>query len=228
MRREVLDVVRLGAILGACLLLFSTMATASPRQIAGTARVIDGDTLSVAGAMVRLEGIDAPELTQRCAVEGGSWRAGDAARAYLAQLVSSKPVTCTGMGEDKYGRLIARCHANGRDLGAQLVREGLAWAFVRYSKTFVGQEAVARRARVGIWRAQCAPAWSYRRSRWSAEAAAAPDGCAIKGNVSQHGRIYHMPWDRWYGRTRIDPTRGERWFCDEREAREAGWRRAAS
>ena len=62
----------------------------------------------------------------------------------------------------------------GDAAAAQLVREGLAWAFVRYSKTFVGQEAVARPARVGIWRAKCAPAWSYRRARWSSEAAAAP------------------------------------------------------
>jgi len=228
MKLEVRDASRLGAILGICLSLFANMATASPRHIAGTARVIDGDTLSVAGTMVRLEGIDAPELAQLCPLEGGSWRAGDAARAYLAHLVSRKTVTCTGMGEDKYGRLIARCRANGRDLAAQLVREGLAWAFVRYSKTFVDQEAVARRARIGIWRAQCAPAWSYRRARWTSEAVAAPAGCAIKGNVSRHGRIYHMPWDRWYGCTRIDPTLGERWFCDEREAREAGWRRAAS
>jgi hypothetical protein len=138
MKREILDAVRLGAILGACLLLLSTMATASPRQIVGTARVKDGDTLSVAGAMVRLEGIDAPELTQLCAVEGGSWRAGDAARAYLAQLVSSKPVTCTGMGEDEYGRLIAlpckrarsgrTARARRPSLGVRSIFEDVRWS----------------------------------------------------------------------------------------------------
>ena len=228
MNVEVLSACRLGAILGICLLLLSNTATASSRHIAGTARVIDGDTLSIAGGLVRLQGIDAPELAQLCPLEGGSWRAGDAARARLARLVSNKAVTCTGMGEDKYARLIASCRANGRDLGPQLIREGLAWAFVRYTTTFVDQEAAARRARIGIWHARCEPAWSFRRTRWSSGATAAPAGYAIKGNVSRQGRIYHMPWDRWYRRTRIDPARGERWFCGEREAREAGWRRAAS
>ena len=53
-------------------------------------------------------------------------------------------------------------------------------------------------------------------------------GCNIKGNVSYNGgqRIYHMPVDRYYAPTRISPSRGERWFCSESEARAAGWRRA--
>ena len=38
--------------------------------------------------------------------------------------------------------------------------------------------------------------------------------------------IYHVPGGRWYDRTRISPDRGERWFCTEAEAREAGWRAA--
>ena len=50
-------------------------------------------------------------------------------------------------------------------------------------------------------------------------------GCRIKGNVSYNRgmRIYHMPGDRDYSRTRIDSSRGERWFCTEAEARAAGW-----
>ncbi len=51
--------------------------------------------------------------------------------------------------------------------------------------------------------------------------------CLIKGNISRSGeRIYHVPGGRWYDATRIDPLRGERWFCSEAEARAAGWRRA--
>jgi len=57
--------------------------------------------------------------------------------------------------------------------------------------------------------------------------AAGADGCALKGNISHQGCIYHMPWDAFYDGTRIDPARGERWFCDENEARRAGWRPAA-
>ncbi len=51
--------------------------------------------------------------------------------------------------------------------------------------------------------------------------------CLIKGNISRSGeRIYHVPGGRWYDATRIDPRKGERWFCSEAEARAAGWRRA--
>lgn len=50
--------------------------------------------------------------------------------------------------------------------------------------------------------------------------------CLIKGNISPGGRIYHLPGSDSFEKTRIDETRGERWFCTEAEAREAGWRPA--
>ncbi len=51
--------------------------------------------------------------------------------------------------------------------------------------------------------------------------------CTIKGNISQETgeRIYHLPGDEFYQKTRIRWLRGERWFCSEAEARAAGWRR---
>jgi len=52
--------------------------------------------------------------------------------------------------------------------------------------------------------------------------------CRIKGNVSietgEH--IYHVPGQKYYAQTRIDPRYGERWFCSEAEARAAGWRKS--
>lgn len=51
-------------------------------------------------------------------------------------------------------------------------------------------------------------------------------GCAIKGNISENGRIYHLPGQRYYAMTAINPLAGERWFCSEEEARAAGWRKA--
>lgn len=51
--------------------------------------------------------------------------------------------------------------------------------------------------------------------------------CLIKGNVSHRGeRIYHVPGGEFYGRTMINPLKGERWFCSESDARAAGWRRS--
>lgn len=51
-----------------------------------------------------------------------------------------------------------------------------------------------------------------------------PGDCLIKGNISSSGRIYHLPGSDSYDATRIDESRGERWFCTEAEARAAGWR----
>ena len=52
-----------------------------------------------------------------------------------------------------------------------------------------------------------------------------PGECAIKGNINRDGeRIYHVPGGRGYEATRINPKRGERWFCTADDAREAGWR----
>lgn len=67
-----------------------------------------------------------------------------------------------------------------------------------------------------------------RRARIEAWFAQLPEpGCVIKGNINTSGaRIYHLPGTSAYQTTRIDPARGERWFCDEREARQAGFRPA--
>ena len=51
-----------------------------------------------------------------------------------------------------------------------------------------------------------------------------PKPCRIKGNISDGGHIYHVPGSPHYSRTRVEPEKGERWFCTEEEAIAAGWR----
>ncbi|MDK1376773.1 MULTISPECIES: hypothetical protein [unclassified Sinorhizobium] len=53
-------------------------------------------------------------------------------------------------------------------------------------------------------------------------------GCDIKGNISYRSgeHIYHVPGKEYYSETRVDFLSGERWFCSEDAAREAGWRKA--
>ncbi|WP_372002064.1 thermonuclease family protein [Tistrella mobilis] len=50
-------------------------------------------------------------------------------------------------GRDRYRRALALCQANGEDLGARLVRDGLALAYRRYSGLYLTPEADARGAR---------------------------------------------------------------------------------
>ncbi|MGD9803627.1 MAG: thermonuclease family protein [Hyphomicrobiaceae bacterium] len=201
----------------------------SHATLIGEAHAIDGDTLLVGGVRVRLEGIDAPEIDQLCTdARGQQWRCGAEAHRVLAGLVLHQSVHCEERGLDKYHRLLGQCRVGTRDINAELVRRGLAWAFVRYSSTYVATEAEAKRGRIGIWSGSATPAWDYRANRWhqTSEAAEAPKGCPIKGNVTANGRIYHLPWSPWYGRIKMDGTKGKRWFCSEAEAIAAGWRAA--
>ncbi len=87
-------------------------------------------------------------------------------------------------------------------------------------------EAEARKAKVGIWKGEAEPAWVFRERRWVAAQPDAPQGCAIKGNVTANGHIYHMPWSPWYAKVRVDTAKSERWFCSETEAANAGFRPA--
>ncbi len=198
-----------------------------PARITGPVTIIDGDTLDRGAVRIRLHGIDAPEAGQRCGeVNGrGTWACGTAATNRLAGLVE---VVCEARDRDRYGRVIAVCLADGQDINATLVEEGLAWAYLEYSDHYATHESNARSATAGIWQGDAQAPWDYRSDRWVRAAEAAPrPGCPIKGNINRDGeRIYHTPWSPWYERTRIDESRGQRWFCDEAEAQEAGWRPA--
>jgi hypothetical protein len=48
----------------------------------------------------------------------------------------------------------------------------------------------------------------------------------VKGNISATTgeKIYHLPGDKFYSATVIDEGAGEKWFCTEDEAVDAGWR----
>lgn len=197
--------------------------------IAGEARVIDGDTIQIGETRIRLEGIDAPETGQTCGRKwAGNWRCGEAATEHLAGLVKDQPVRCEPRGTDRYGRYLGVCFAGAIELNADLVRQGLAWAFIKYSRAYVEVEAEARALRVGIWQGDATPPWEFRRLTWTGAEQEAPGGCAIKGNVTRNGQIYHMPWSPWYAQIRIEPDKGKRWFCSEDEALAAGWRPAMS
>jgi endonuclease YncB( thermonuclease family) len=187
--------------------------------MAAQTRVIDGDTLEIDGQSYRLNGIDAPEHGQSC----GDWACGADATQALADLIETEKVVCDASGADSYGRKIATCFVGEVDLGRSLVEQGKAWAFLRYSDVYAAEERAAKARRTGIWAGQYQTPWAFREARWSS-ADAGPNGCRIKGNISDNGRIYHAPWSPWYKRTRINLSKGERWFCDEAEALAAGWR----
>lgn len=212
--------------LAAAVLLLAAQAGAQEAEFSGVARVIDGDTIEVSGVIVRLADIDAPELGQSCEGPRALRPCGKRAADLLAERIEGATVECRASGLDAYGRTIASCSHLGGDLGAWLVTEGYAMAFVRYSTRFVDLEAEARDKGAGLWRAAFEPPWEFRAARWrNVDPPPTPD-CPIKGNISRNNgdHIYHAPWSPYYERTRIDTSQGERWFCSEGEALAAGWR----
>ena len=121
--------------------------------------ITGGDTLKQGGKTYRLWGIDAPELAQTCP---DGWPAGKLAATKLQALTAGRSTVCQEKDRDRYGRIVAICRASGEDLGAVLVREGHAWAFVRYSRDYVGEEARAKADRIGVHAHGCVPAWEWR------------------------------------------------------------------
>ena len=213
-------------------------------DVAGRARVIDGDTIEVGAVRIRLFGLDAPESAQSCLEGNRRWSCGEQATRALVGRIDGRSVACEERDQDRYGRIVAVCHHGGQDVNAWLVHEGWAIAYRRYSSAYAGEEASAKAAKRGMWRGEFVPPWDWRRgdrlksvsrgvrvkaTRDAPRVAARGRGnCNIKGNISHNSgkRIYHMPGDRDYERTRISTSRGERYFCSEAEARAAGWRRA--
>ncbi|MBW6416670.1 thermonuclease family protein [Celeribacter sp. PS-C1] len=193
----------------------------------GALRVVDGDTLAIGEIKIRLHGIDAPELSQSCSdMRGESWACGDWSKAVLARLAVGE-VACVEKARDRYGRTVAVCYGDAGDLNAEMVRAGAAYAYAKYSRDYVADEEAARAGGHGLWRAGSQAPAAYRaETRVAPAPQTPPSDCAIKGNISSSGKLYHMPGGRWYDGTRINATSGERWFCSESEARAAGWRKA--
>lgn len=132
---------------------------ASLLTVAFAQSITDGDTLKLNGTIYRLWGIDAPETKQDCP---DGWPAGRLASTRLQALIQGRTVVCEAKATDRYGRTVAICRASGEDIGAIMVREGMAWAFVRYSRDYVDQEARAKTDRLGVHAHECAPAWEWR------------------------------------------------------------------
>lgn len=238
-----------GWILGDYLAEPSTAATSSPMEpsaqpasdsntISGRATIIDGDTIDISGTRVRFNGIDAPESAQLCQnAKGKNYRCGQsAAKALDAWLAKSRPVTCSFVEWDRYGRFVGDCYrSDGAPVATWLVSAGHAMDWPRHSGgAYARYQDEARLAKRGIWQGEFQPAWEWRAAQ---QAAPNPEvtspvrllsgSCDIKGNISSKGvRIYHLPGQRFYDETVISPAKGERMFCSEDEARAAGWRRS--
>lgn len=116
-------------------------------QIEGRATVIDGDSLRIAGAEIRLKDIDAPEGRQTCRREGREWNCGEEASRTLTRLIAGRNVVCRSVERDKHDRFLGYCAAEATQLNRAMVEAGMAVAF----GGFRSEEQAAKAARRGLW-----------------------------------------------------------------------------
>lgn len=221
----------------------------------GVIRVVDGDTVRVGEQTVRLHAIDAPEVDQLCGdAQSPAWPCGAWVKDQTVALFEGKSAQCDTVETDRYGRIVAKCFVDGRDIGETLVSAGLAFAYRQYGLDYDLEEKAAAVNRRGLHGTGVMSPAAFRAAQRAGQATVrarddtgaktvrVPDTpapgrrvlpgvlnpqCSIKGNISRSGeRIYHVPGQEFYDDTQISPSKGERWFCSESEARAAGWRKA--
>ena len=125
--------------------------------------VKDGDTVVLLTAAkeeitVRLSEIDAPERKQAF---------GTVSRTFLSNLIFGKEVKLEKLGKDRYGRTLGFIYLrNGTNVNVEMVKNGMAWQYEKYSKSAVLKkaQASAKSMKVGLWRDPYPVApWEFRR-----------------------------------------------------------------
>ena len=69
----------------------------------------------------------------------------------LKNYIKSNEVKCIFDTKDRYGRAIAECYINTKNVNSWLVRNGYAIAYRKYSKKYVKDEIIAKKKKLGIW-----------------------------------------------------------------------------
>lgn len=148
------------------LLCCSALTTPVLADVRGVASVIDGDTLEIHGAKIRLHGVDAPESAQLCQREARQpYRCGQQAALALSDKIGRQVVRCVEKDTDRYGRIVAVCYLGSEDLNRWLVATGNALAYTQFSRDYAPAEADAKKARIGMWAGTFQSPWDYRADR---------------------------------------------------------------
>jgi len=144
--------------------LINPRATALQSPTGRVIKIVDGDTYDILingkQLRIRMDGIDAPERGQPYS---------KISKEYLGRLCDGETIRLEIKSKDRFGRTVAKSWVSGnRELGAEMIRAGMAWHFKKYSDDIrLGKlEQQARQERVGLWAdpKPIAP-WDYRKMK---------------------------------------------------------------
>jgi endonuclease YncB( thermonuclease family) len=132
------------------LVLGLALASAVAGVAAAQVRVMNPDTLELAGKAWRLWGVDAPEAKEVCDNAGRTWACGEeAARALHLYLIDRK-IECVAKGLAPTDPPTAICTADGVDLSDWMARHG--WArLADDSEDYKAAVEEAQRNKRGVW-----------------------------------------------------------------------------
>jgi len=150
--------------------------------------VTDGDTITVLHLKtqhkIRLEHIDAPE---------GRQAFGNKAKQALSAKVFGKSVTIRWTKRDRYKRIIGGVWIGQRFINAEMVAEGMAWHYKKYSKNkmIAAAENKARTFKQGLWSDATAVApWDFRKKRTNTTQPRPPPKPTIPPIANPAGTVY--------------------------------------
>ena len=212
----------------------STIVADQSKQSYEVVKIVDGDTIDVQlnGKVERIRfiGINTPETVDpRKPVECFGIEASNKAKTILTGknvILENDPA----QGErDKYNRLLRYVFLeDGTNFNLLMVQDGYAYEYTydgpyKYQTKFKQAQKYAEDNKLGLWGKLC----EGQTSVITAPAAEAAGACVIKGNINaKKEKIYHAPGCGSYDKTVIDENSGEKWFCSEQDAIDAGWRKA--
>lgn len=134
--------------------------TIQASEIIGFPKVVDGDSIHIKSYKIRLEGIDAPEMKQKCKKPylqimfftfQKDYYCGQVSKKKLVKKIGNKSVKCILLGKDRYKRYLAKCFKGNINLNRWMVRNGYAIAYRKYSKIYITDENFAKEEKLGLW-----------------------------------------------------------------------------
>jgi endonuclease YncB( thermonuclease family) len=120
--------------------------------------VLDAGTLKADGVIIRLAGIDAPQLDETCPSRlGGTWPCGVRARTALRAFVRRFAITCSDIVRAGNGPVTATCRRNTIDLATWMVEQGWALPADNAPEALTEAARTAREERKGRWQLEGLP-----------------------------------------------------------------------
>lgn len=174
--------------------------------------VVDGDTFFIQNEQpIRLFCVGAPEI---------EFCLGKEAKEKLQQLIERKRVILKEPITDNFGRVMAMVYVDGLFVNEEMIKLGMGF----YESKKVSQAQILKKAheyarenKIGIYSPRC-----YQLEN--------PDNlkCNIKGNIEKREglKYYHFPGCAQYEPTVVERFLGEEWFCSEKEAIKAGYKKS--